>query len=194
MKLPITVASAFAVGLLAFTATAFAAGLVDQPSGDLAEMILTAVTGGQYWLAALVAVVLAVRFARQLAPETGPLSFLRSGPGAAALVLIGSFVGSLATSVAATGGISWGIVAAATTALAVGAGGLFSLTKPFVPPFLNWLMTKVPAVAHPAIRLVLWVYSRPDPDTVATAAGDKAVAENPSSGAAGIVGAPRDVR
>jgi hypothetical protein len=192
MKLLITVASAFAVGLLAFTASAAAAGLVDQPSGDLAEMILTAVTGGQYWLAAAVALVLAVRLAREYAPKTGPLSFLRTGAGAAVLVLLGSFGAAVAAALAA--GVT--VTAALLPALgvSVAAAGGFSLIKKLGVPVLGWLRNKLPAVAHPVIDLLLWVFSRPDPDTVATAAGDKAVAENPSTGAAGIVGAPRDVR
>jgi hypothetical protein len=192
MKLLITVASAFAVGLLAFTATAFAAGLVDQPSGDLAEMILTAITGGQYRLATAIALVLAVRLAREYAPKTGPLSFLRSGAGAAVLVLLGSFGAAIATAIIA--GVT--VTAALLPALgvAVAAAGGFSLVKKLGVPVLGWLRNKLPAVTHPVIDLLLWVFSRPDPDTTAKAAGDKAVSENPSTGAAGIVGEPKDVR
>lgn len=193
------------VALISFTATAFAAGTVD-PAGDgsaLAEMarpIYDAVMHGQYWLAASLALVFVVallgKYADKIPAWLGGKTIAKlagSDPGRAVLVLLGSFGGAVATGLTAAGSsaMTWAL---AWTALkvAVGAAGVYSLAKKLLAP----LVAKAPPWVQAVFRLVTWAFERSlkDPVKEAEAAGQAAVEAEPPTGAAGIVGKPRDVQ
>lgn len=206
-SLPLVVL-AVVVGLISFTATAFAAGTAD-PTGDgttlleMARPVFDAVMHGQWWLAASLALVFVVAVVGKYGDKApGPVGkwlarFDGSDAGRATLVLLGSFGGAVATGLAAvgTGAMTWAL---AWTALkvAVGASGIYSLGRKLLAP----LVGKAPAWLQPLLWVVLWAFDRkagaPAADAVAEAeaAGDAAVTAHPAPGVESVVGKPRDVR
>ena len=186
-------AVAFAVTLLlGMTATASAAGAVD-PAGDgtglleLAKPVFQAVMSGQYVLGAALALVLVVALVRKYA--SGRFPFLATDAGGALLTLVGSFGGAVATALAAGATPSLAVAWVALGVAASAAGG-YALIKKLVGP----LVTKAPGWLQPILRLVVWFFDRPSSVVKEVeAAGDAAVAANPPSGAAGIIGELRDL-
>ena len=157
---------------------------------DLAKPVLAAVMSGQYAYAAALALVFAVAAARRYGGARVP--FLRSDAGGALLAVGGAFAGALATSIAASGAISIGLLWSAL-GVAVAAGGGYSLIKRLiVTPVLEPLAARG-GVLGAVLGVVLWVF-RSNPVGVAEAAGANAVAAKPSAGVIGIVGAPKDVQ
>jgi hypothetical protein len=186
-----TVLMTVLVTLAAFAGTAFAADAVTSEDGsliDLAKPVLDAVVGGNYALAAVLAVVFFVALASKYGKSAWP--FLGTGAGKAVLTLVGAFVGAVATAVAAggfaavTAGVLW-----TALGVAVSAAGGYALAKELLGP----LVPRLPAWAQPLARLVLALFDRKGAATKATEAGATAVADKPSTGIAGVLGAPRDV-
>jgi hypothetical protein len=191
----VTVLSLVALALLSFTATAFASQAVAGEDGswlDLARPVLDAVLGGQWFLAAALALVLAAGLASKYGAKRWPV--LGTGAGKAALVLLGAFGGACATALAAgtapTAALMW-----TATQLAFAAAGGYSLVRALLGP----LVAKAPAWLRPFIDLVLWFFDRKASKpsaadvAVAEAAGEAAVAAKPSTGVAGFIGKPRDI-
>lgn len=190
--------SFLALMLVCFLGTAFAAGAVTPDDGsllDLAKPVLEAVKGGQYWLAASLTLVFACAVARRYGMKRFP--FLGSDAGGAALVLLGSFGGATATSLAAGALPS---LAMAWTALQIGimAAGGFSLVKKLIAdPIMGskWYADKCPAWLKPLISIAMWAFTKPAADVAkkAEAAGDAAVKANPAPGTKSTLGDPSDV-
>lgn len=193
-----------AVALVTFTATAFAAGTAD-PTGDgstlieMARPIFDAVMGGQWWLAASLALVFVValvgRYGGKAPGRAGRwLAKLdASDAGRAVLVLLGSFGGAVATGLAAagSGAMTWGLALVALK-VAIGAAGIYSLAKKLLAP----IVAKAPPWVQAIFAVVLWAFDRAtgaDPVADAEAAGDAAVVAHPPKGTSAIVGEPRDV-
>lgn len=189
----LSVLALVATALLAFTATAGAAGAVAPEDGswlDLARPVLDAVLGGHWFLAAALALVLTVGLASKYGAKRFPV--LATGPGKALLVLVGAFGGALATAATAATAPSLALMWTAAKVAFFAAGG-YSLVSSLVGP----LVTKAPAWLRPFLDMVLWFFNRkPTAAAVAKAeaAGNAAVAAKPSTGVAGFVGEPKDIQ
>lgn len=160
----------------------------DEPLLDLAKPVLDAILGGEYWLGAALALVLATALLSRYAPW----KFLKGGEGKALLVLSGAFGGSLANSL--IGGEMMSLDAAKSAAkLAIGAAGGYSLIKALIVPWLDRLGAKAwfPGFLKPVLRVATWLFR--NPLGAAEKAGDDAVAANPSTGLNGAAGEPTDV-
>lgn len=184
-----------AVGTASFAGTAAAAGAAVPDDGsllDLAKPLFSAVMGGNYWLAASLALVLMVAVCRRYLPKWFPKAFgwAAGDAGGALLVLLGAFGGAMATGLAAGAGPS---VAMAVVAfkVALGAAGGFTMLKKLIAPALRAMQDKAPAWARPILGLLAWVAERPDAIGKAEAAGDAAVAAKPAPGIEGVLGKPR---
>lgn len=182
--------------LIAFVGVAFAAGAVtpqDSSILDLAKPVWEAVAHGQYWVAASLALVLAVAAVKKYHP--GKLGeYANTDVGGAALVLLGAFGTTLATGLLATGTGVFSLTLAWTSLkIALGAAGGYSLLKKFAAPILTRIADKAPAWAKPIFALVLWAFTSPDPIAKAEAAGAAAVKADPAPGAAGAAGTPTDI-
>ena len=187
---------AIGVGLVAFLAasTAFAATGVAEDASllDLLRPVLEAFRGGDYAAAGALALVVVVAVARQYGARVWPA--LGTEPGAAALVLLGSFgatLGAMITGPAAlTAAVAW-------TALKIAfyAAGGFALAKKFAYPVLVKLRAKLPGWAQGVLDVLMWVLDggKARATAKAEAAGTAAVAANPGRGAAAITGNPEDV-
>lgn len=189
----------YVIAFLAFLATftgvsvALAAGdaAVAEPSLlDLLQPVLTAAKAGQGVLAACLLLVFGVAAARRYGAKRWP--WLAGDAGGAALTLVGSFAGALATALAAGTGFSFALAASAL-GIAFTASGGYSMVKRLLVPALRKLRDKLPGPARWALDAALWVFGK-DPVAEATKAGESAVAANPATGAAGIVGEPTDVK
>lgn len=180
--------------LIAFSATAFAAGAIVPEDGsilDLLKPVYEAFATGDYLYAGAVTVVVAVALAKRYAAPH--VSFLQSKPGQALMVLIGSFAGAVAAAVAGPAGFSWAIAKTASM-IAIGAAGGYTLVKELViDPLLRPLAAKAPAWMQPLFALVFWIFDRPSPVAKAEAAGQAAVVAKPAEGVEGVLGKPRDV-
>ncbi len=184
------------VFIFSFAGTALAAGAVAPADGsllDLAKPVLDAVMHGQWFLAAAGALVLTAALAkRQLAPH---VPWLRTDWGAALLVVVGSFGGAVFTALVAAGPGAVMSSALAYTAIkvALAAAGGYSLLKPLI----KLAQAQAPAWLQPVLAVLAWVFESgigTSPDVAAAeAAGDVAVKAKPPTGAAGIVGKPRDI-
>lgn len=191
MKHLATIISLTLIALGSFVATAAAAGAVAPETShvlDLARSVFDAVMSGSYWYAAALALVLAVAAGSKYGGKYW--KFLGSGPGKAALVLVGSFAGAFATTLAA-GASPSAAMAWMAIQVALGAAGGYSLVKSLVLPLLQKAAARWPWLKFLAKPLE-WITGR-DPAEEARAAGDAAVAENPPTGIAGIVGEPKDI-
>lgn len=180
--------------LAAFAGTAAATGAAagePQPGlYELVEPVVTAIFTGQPGLAAALALVLVAGVVNRYAGKRW--AFFNSAPARALTVLVGSFGGAAA--VAIGGGAAWSLSLCWTALqVATGAAGVFGLAKAFGVPVLHWLRGKAPSWLRPLVDLVLAIFEKPDPIAEAVAAGDRAVAANPSTGITGVVGQPRDV-
>lgn len=174
----------------AFAGTSFASQAGDGESIlDVAKPVLDALLAGQPGLAAALALVLFAAVARRYG--TARFTWLASDAGGAAVVLIGAFGGAAAA--ALSGGASWSLALAwaALKNAFLAAGGYSMVKRLLVTPLLKPLRDKLPTWLRPVLDLVLAIF---EPRVAkAAAAGDAAVAAKPSTGAAGVVGEPRDV-
>jgi hypothetical protein len=189
-KLLVHVLSVLAL-MLAFTATAFAAGTAtgdEQSLLDLAKPVIDAVITGNPGLAAALALVFVAAAARRYGGKR--IAFLNTDAGGALIVLVGAFGGAAAT--ALTGGATWSLALAwmAFKMAAATAGGYSLIKRLLVDPFLRpYVIAKMPQWLRVPVELGLaWLFSKPDPIAEAVAAGKRAVAENPSKGLEGSVG------
>ncbi len=173
--------------LLAFVATAAAAGAVTPEDGsllDLARPVLEAILHGQWWLGASLALVFVCTAARKYGASRFP--FLGSGAGGALLVLLSSFGGAMATALTAAGtnAVTWALMLMAGKVALVAAGG-YSLIKTLaVDPLLasKWYAEKAPAWLKAVMAMALWAFTKPSGESLAKKAGDAAVAANPPTG------------
>lgn len=185
---------AAAVGIGALAATATVAHAAQEPESitesitELAKPVLDAVLAGDWFIAAALALVLFVGLFTRYAPDR----WTRHSAVKAGAVLVGAFGGALATTVAA------GAPFAASTfwvafKIAISAAGGYSMFKALVVPLLKKANDKMPKWLQPVLGLLLKIFESQDPEERAQAAGDKAVADNPSTGAAGVTGEPKDI-
>ena len=185
---------ALPVAMGSFTATAWAADAAPAAAESLLELakpLVAAITAGQYWYAAALALVLAVAALRKYgAPRFAWMSRPWAAP---AMTLVASFGGALATTLAAGTAPSWAMAWAALGIGVAAAGGWKLLKELVVDPLVRPLVAKAPAWLRPVLELALWVFDRPDAGAAARKAGDAAVEANPGKGAAAVVGAPTDV-
>lgn len=181
---------------VAFSATAFAATKVAPNEGsilDLAKPVFEAVMGGQWWLAASLALVFAVAAFKRYAgsvPKYGPKleEFANSEHGAPLLVLIGSYGGALATGLLAAGTNSLTLALAWTAfQVALGAAGGYTLVKKLAIPVLRKIANKAPSWMKPLFSLLFWAFEKPTPTETAEQAGDDAVKVSPATGVDGVV-------
>ncbi len=183
---------------VSFTATAYAADTVsDGTLLDMAKPIFDAVTHGQYWLGASLALVLAVALFKRYAPAGKLQDFAHSDAGGSLLVLLGSFGGALGTALLAggTGMISMALVWTALKVALGAAGGYSLLKKLIIDPLMasTWYQEKAPSWLKSVMMLVLWAFIKPSPTEAATLAGNEAASENPPTGADGVAGTPTDL-
>jgi hypothetical protein len=180
------------VSLCSFVGTAWAANAVD-PGGslsDAARPVYDAVMSGQYWYAAALALVFAFAAVKRYAVPH--VKFLQTDAGVSLLLGATAFLGACATGLAAGVAPSLAMLKiAALTAVAAG-GGYKHILKPIVKPALEYLQKLAPGWAAPLFAMVLWIFESPNA-AAAKRAGKAALKKNPPSGAAGIVGEPRDV-
>lgn len=155
-----------------------------EPILDLAKPVLDAITGGQYWYAAALSVILGVALLSRYAPAKWKLD---TGLGKALMVLLGTYATALIS--AGLGGGTPMSLALAKGALgtAVTAAGGFTLARELV----KYLAMKLPLPSW-IKKPLLWIFGK-DVVAEAEAAGDKAVAENPPKGIVGIVGSPKEI-
>lgn len=185
---------AMCLAFLTFTGVtvAFAAGettaqAAETPMVDMLRPILDAARGGQGMLAACLTLVLAVALAKRYGAARFPV--LHTDIGGAALTLLGSFGGALATTLMAGAAPSLGLAASALGVAFAAAGG-YSMAKRLLVPTLRALQAKLPASMRPLLGLVLWVFDKPSPVAKAEAAGAAAVAAHPAPGIEGVAGKP----
>jgi hypothetical protein len=184
---------------LGFAGTALAAGAVASEDGSLLELarpVLEAVLAGQYPLAALLAIVFAVAALRRLnkRPDGSVrVPFLASDAGGVLLACLAAAATVAAGAVSAGAGWSLALLGTAAGAAVMAMGG-FVGAKKLLLPLAEWLEARAPKWAQPLFKLALWVFDRPDPVELAEAAGDAAVAANPTTGVDGVVGSPRDAQ
>lgn len=187
------------VGVMVFSGTAIAAQATGVPDAtellQLAKPVYEAILAGQYWAAAAFALVLTVGLCRwYVVPR---VQFFRSDPGGVLLAFLASFGGALGTHLLAVG-LTVPTLAMVWAAIGVGfaAIGGYMTAKRLVIPAVEWLAERSPPWLAVILRLVSRTF-----DAVtgagaikrAEAAGAAAVAAKPPTGAAGIVGVPRDV-
>lgn len=179
--------------LLAFTATSFAAAGASEDGSllDYAKPVLDAVMSGNYAYAAALALVLVAAVARKYGAKHW--SFLATDAGGALIVLLASFGGALATTTAAGAWPSLAMVWVAAKVAAMAAGGWSLVKKILIDPLRPWA-SRQPAWIQAVFAVITWVFDKPDPIADAIAKGEAALAANPSTGAPGVGGVPRDVR
>lgn len=174
MTLPITAVVFF---LLSFVGTRLAMAEGESLS-ELAGPIYDAIMGGQYAYAAALAVVLVVAMLRRYGGARWPaLSHKLVAP---LLVFAASFAGSLATAFAAGEAVGSATLWPALKIAVMGAGG-YAMLK----PYFTWLSGKAPAWARPLFGILDAIFSarsKAAKVAAAKAAGDAAVAANPSKG------------
>lgn len=183
----------FLTTLVAFTATATAAGAVAPAEQSVFDLLMPAVNafkGGAWALGASLLLVAGVAAARQYAAPR--VAFLRTDAGGALLLLVGAFGAALAASLATSSlsaGLAWGALK-----LAVITSGGWSLAKKLiVDPLLRPLAARSPSWAQPIFTLVFWFFDKPDPIATAEKAGDDAVEAKPSTGVEGVIGKGKEL-
>lgn len=192
----LTVAVAAFIALLSLTATVFAAGEVLPPDSsllDLAQPVFHAVMAGQGMLAAALALILVVAAARRYLPQFLPAAgpFIKSDAGSMLSTFLLSLGGAFATAFTAGAALSLGVAKAAFGVAFLAAGGYQGL-KHLVAPILRKVQGMLPAKLRPLLDVVLWIFDRRSPAEKAEAAGNAAVAASPATGAAGVVGTPKN--
>lgn len=173
--------------LAMFTSTTLAAGAAAAPEDvslwDLLRPVYDAFAHGQYAFAGALALVAAVALIRKYLSPRVP--FLASAIGGAILTVVGSFAAALAAKLAGGVAITWAIVRQALE-VAIWAGGMFSLLKPFADAL---------AAKYAWLRPIVDFVFNPGKEAIAEAekAGNDAVAAKPPSGTSSVIGAPKDV-
>lgn len=198
MKRAFYVLGLVVLGLVSFSTTAFAAANADEAGAslvDLAKPVLDAVMSGQGFYAAALTLVLAVALMRRYAPKWAPKLFgwVASDAGGVLTSFLMSFAGAMATTLAGGDAPSFGMAKSAVGVALAASGGYVALKK-LIAPALRVLQVKAPAWAKPIIGFLIWVAERPDAISKSVKAGDAAVAAKPSTGAAGVTGAPREIK
>lgn len=187
-----TVTMATFAMLLAFGVTASAASLTTTDPNDVVSAlkpILDAIHGGQGFLAAALALVLAVTALRKWGVSRWPA--LGGDVAGVALTFVGSFGGAAATALAAGTGPSLKLAGAAV-AVAFAASGGYTAVRKLIAPALRYLEGKAPAwmrpLLTPALNLLLWAFESKTAVADAKADGAAAVKANPGKGVAAVVG------
>jgi hypothetical protein len=193
LKLNVGVAVCFLIG---FVGTAMAATVaVPDPDGnllDFAAPILDAIKNGNGWIAAALTLIVASAAARRyLAPK---LPFLKTAFGAVVLVFTASYGAAVLTGLAAAGTSTLNAsLAYAAFKVALAAAGGFSVLRPLLVDLVEpFVVGKLPWL-KPVFDLLTWAFDKPDAIADATKAGDDAVKQKPSGGAAGVVGTSTEI-
>lgn len=181
--------------LLAFTATAIAGQQALPEDGswlDLLSPIYQAFAGGNYWYAGALTLSVGVALLIKYAPDS-IRKYTDHTAGKALLVLVASFVTTMAAHLADGSSPNFDMVKTAAHLAAVAAGG-FSLIKPFVEMLLasEWYKTKVPSWMQKAIGALFFMFTR-KADSVAVikaaeASADAKVKAEPGPGASKVTG------
>lgn len=181
------------VGLVSFSATAFAADAVTPADStsllDLLKPVYEAFSGGHYaYAAALGVVVLVALVKRYLAPK---FPWLNSDAGGSAMALLAAFGTALASALAAPGATVSLAVLESALLVGVGAAGGYAVIKNLIiDPILVPLEAKAPNWAKPILALVLWIFDKGQAALDESVdAGNAAVAAKPATGIAGASGA-----
>lgn len=173
--------------LLSFGGMALAQGATlpeDSSVLDIFRPLWEAATGGHWWLAASLSLVVGVTLVKKYHP--GKLGqWASTDVGGSSLVLIGSFGGALAAALAGSSSMSTGLAFNALKVAIGAAGGYTLLKKLLIDPVLRPLAEKAPAWLKPVLAVVLWAFDKPDPIAEAEKAGADAVKNNPGPGAGG---------
>lgn len=188
--------STLAVAFLSFGATSAAATAVAPDDGsllDLARPVLDAVTHGNYWLAAALAVVVIVAAVRKHLPDAWGGKLLRSDVGGVASAFAVAFAGALATTIAAGSAMSGGIALAALK-VALGAAGGFAALHKLASALVatGWYQAKAPAWLKSVVALLLSLIGS-SAIKKADAAGDAAVKASPAQGVAAVTGPASEI-
>lgn len=173
----------------AFTATAFAQGVVTDGSlADLAKPVLDAVVNGHGWYAAALAVVLLCALAKRFMPASW-------AEGAKGDVIGVGLVFTMATA-AAVGTVlavpdavfSWAVLHAAMK-VGIGAAGGYTILHKLASALVatDWYKAKAPAWLQMVVAFLLSAIGS-DAIPKAEAAGAAAVAAKPADGIAGPEG------
>ncbi len=155
-----------------------------EPILDLAKPVWEAIGGGEYWYAAALAVVLGVALLSRYAPAEWKLD---TGVAKALMVLVGTYAAALISAGLGGGTLMSIELAKGALGTAVNAAGGFTLARSLA----KWLMMKLPLPSWIKTPL-LWVFGK-DVVAEAKAGGEKAGAETPPSGVAGIIGDPEEI-
>lgn len=172
--------------VVAFSATTVAAQSLETNGGIIETLkpIYTAVTSGNYVLAAALGLVLVCALIKRYGVSRFPV--LGTDVGGTALVLATSFGGAIASALAGGSAVFTGALAVAALKVALTAAGGYTMIKRLlIVPLIQPLAARAPAWARPLFDIALWVFDR---QTSAKVAGDAAVKANPPTGAAGVVG------
>lgn len=174
--------------LVAFTATAFASGVVPADESsllDLARPVYEAFLSKNYWMGAALSLIFVAALIKRYAPEKyGIRAFFNTDHGGAILVLVAAYGTALSAALIAVGpvgmsaGLAWGAFK-----VAVGAAGGYSFLKKILIPVVRWLHDKLPTWARAPLALFLALFDKPTAIDVAEDAGDEAVKANPPTGA-----------
>lgn len=181
------IASLILITLAAFTGTAFAADVANDPAaGDLIRSIFDAVVHGQWWPALCTVVVLACALEHKYAPDSWKTGVKGDIMGIATAFFM-AFAASLgAASLAAGATMSFALV---TMALKVGAGAIagYTVLSRVLAALASW--SKTPVWAQPIVAFIASAIgsktTAAEKIEEAEKAGDDAVAANPSTGMAG---------
>jgi hypothetical protein len=170
-KIPLA-ASAAVLGLVAFTATAFAQGTAgvspDSTALDAAKAIYNAFAGGHYAYAAALLVVAAMAVLKQYS-GTGKLArFVHSDAGGALSTLVTAMALALASALVAPGAVLTFALLKTSFVVGVGAAGGYAVLKkvlivPLIQPLYVWLAkSKWTQWAQKPFAVVLWFFDRKD--------------------------------
>lgn len=176
-----------AIAYLSFVGVALAQGAVVPNDGsllDLARPIYEAIIGGQWWIAAMLGLILATTAAKRYLPgKVG--AWVNSSTGQPLTVLVLAFAGAALTALMAGGPGAVMSLSLAWIALkvAVGAAGGYTLLKSLIAPILQKLADKAPSSLKPIFALLLWAFSKRSAVQEAETAGNAAVAATPAAGA-----------
>lgn len=206
MLSPVVVYSAFvAIMLVAFRATAFAAGVAagdpDSPLSiqdilDLLRPVWDAFRGGHSVAAGALAVVALVAVAKRYGGKLPTVrgvdlgakleAFLHTDVGGTVATFLTATAGAVAAADSLAPSVLWtagGIGAAAI-------GGYVMLRRLVIDPIKAsaWYQDKAPSWVKVALGLLFWIADKPDAVAAAEKAGDDAVKANPSKGADGVAG------
>ena len=175
------------IALFAFTGTAFAASDTSSIS-DVARPVLDAIMSGKYWYAAALGLVLIFAAVKRYGAKKS--EFLQSDAGISMMLFGTSFGLAMANKLAAGGAPTLGMAYASSKLALIAAGGYKLVLKPFVVPLLHYAQKKAPFWMSPLFSTLLWPFESAQR---IKDAGDDAVRKDPPSGAAGVVGEPRDI-